>query len=305
MLLRDNLHVRTRLGAALIGLTAILWATDGLFRFPLAAAFNPTVIVFSEHTLILLVLLPFYAVSLLRHPHEAERGPVISPANIGLFALIGAGGSALATVLFTLSFRHLNPSVAILLQKVQPVFVVLIAHGVLGERPARRFYGWAALALLSAIALSVSFSNLSLQGRLQEGAVEALLAAFVWAASTVAGKILLKRCTAMTVTFWRFAFGWLALGIWLLLAGHPGTTSWISPDHWGQLAYMALVPGLLAMVIYYAGLSRTTASIATFVELLYPLSAVCLNAWILHTALTLPEGAAAAVLVFSVFFISR
>ena len=35
-------------------------------------------------------------------------------------AFCGAGGSALATILFTASFHYVNPSVTILLQKLQP-----------------------------------------------------------------------------------------------------------------------------------------------------------------------------------------
>ena len=67
---------------------------------------------------------------------------------------------------------------------------------------------------------------------------------------------------------------------------------------------MGLIPGLLAMTLYYVGLGSTPASTATFVELLFPVAAVILNTFILQTPLTIMQLVAAMLLLFSVTMIS-
>ena len=50
---------------------------------------------------------------------------------------------------------------------------------------------------------------------------------------------------------------------------------------WGDapwLIALALVPGLIALLLYYRGLERTTASTATLAELSFPATALILNA---------------------------
>ena len=61
--------------------------------------------------------------------------------------LIGAGASATATALFTAAFRYGDPTTPLLLQKLQPLFAILGAWILLGERLRPRFWGFAAVAL--------------------------------------------------------------------------------------------------------------------------------------------------------------
>ena len=53
--------------------------------------------------------------------------------------LIGAGASALATLLFTQAFRLGDPITPQVLQKLQPLIAVLLATVILGERLRPRF----------------------------------------------------------------------------------------------------------------------------------------------------------------------
>jgi len=71
-----------------------------------------------------------------------------------------------------------------------------------------------------------------------------------------------------------------------------------------SLLYMSLISGLLSMLIYYRGLVTTSASVATFVELIYPVSAVLLNIWLLHAYLSPLQACAGTVLVFAVLRLS-
>ena len=300
-------RARRALGPMLIGLAAMLWATDALFRFPVTQTIPARFIVLFEHLLALIPLIPV----LLFHPKALAGGPRLprTPRQWAEIALIGAGGSAAATVLFTGSFSFVNPSVAILLQKIQPVLVVWFAFIFLGERPARRFYPWAALALAAAAVLSVPrFQFAGVGAFYSRGAAMALSAAVLWAIATVAGRALVRDLPTLTVTFWRYAFGLLSLLAYDVVAAAAGEVPWhvlADPMMLRSLGYMALFPGLLAMVAYYAGLTVTPASVATFVELLFPVAAVLINTVALHLPLTAIQLGAGAALVVAVARLSR
>jgi drug/metabolite transporter (DMT)-like permease len=290
-------------GPLLIAFAAILWATDSPFRAPLTQKIDPVSIVLFDHLVGLVVL---FAITFFKDRSALLK---LKFTDWLLAILIGAGGSALATFFFTAAFQHLNPSVVILLQKLQPIFVTLVAYGFLKERPEKKFYGWAAVALVAAILLSVPY--LPLKGLLSlslesQGVLYALAAAALWGAATVGGKVLLNRHSPLVVTFWRYAFGVVTLmAITSMSPIHHGV-SWVilSPTVLKSLLYMSLVSGLLSMLIYYRGLVQTPASVATFVELVYPVSAVLLNLWLLHASLSPLQACAGTVLVFAVLRLS-
>jgi drug/metabolite transporter (DMT)-like permease len=61
---------------------------------------------------------------------------------------------------------------------------------------------------------------------------------------------------------------------------------------------------MLALILYYQGMRRTTASKTTFMELLFPVTAVTLNTIFLDSPLLPIQAAAALVLLFSITQIS-
>src|SRR4051812_2171486 len=131
------------LGPGLIAIAALLWATDALFRLPTVNAIDPTLIVFFEHVVGVLILFPWVFLKRRKELFSLDAKAWTAAA------LIGVGGSAFGSVLFTASFRYVNPSVAILLQKVQPLLVIMMAFVFLNERPGKNFFLWAASALVA------------------------------------------------------------------------------------------------------------------------------------------------------------
>ena len=295
-------------GPFLVGLGALLWATDALFRVPAVQRLDPTFLVFAEHAAALAILLPVMLLFFRKNLFSLRRREWLA------LLIIGAAGSGLATLFFTASFRYLNPSVTILLQKFQPLLVVLTAYLFLGERPERNYFLWAPIALLAAITLT--FPDLNFRSLLEgvdprsKGVVLALSAAAIWAISTTLGKAVLRGKGVWVTTFWRYAFGLGALSALLFVEGNSPNSSWLvlrnSPSLSLAVLYMGLVPGLLAILVYYAGLARTAASVATFLELLFPVAAVLLNTLFLKNSALQPlQLVAAAVLLVSVYKVSR
>src|SRR4051794_16553946 len=86
----------------LVALAAALWGTDGLLRLPLVGQLPAATIVFWEHLLIVVVLIPLLpsAVRAFRAATGRERVALL---------VIGAGASAVATALFTQAFTYGDP----------------------------------------------------------------------------------------------------------------------------------------------------------------------------------------------------
>ena len=293
----------TPFGAALVGLAAMLWATDVLFRVPALKELDALLIVLLEHLICVTVLAPWI---LLRRRKEALR---LGAAEWLCAAASGIGASALATVLFTASFRWVDPSVSILLQKLQPVVVVLMAWLFLRERPTRAFFGWAPMALGAGLVLSFPdfrfpFLQSGLVDLRSKGAIYALSAASLWALATVVGRRMLRQVPADVAAFWRFAFGAGALLIIQLGGGGSLPHGGALLEALRPVAYMALGPGLLAMLLYYSGLRRASATTATFMELLVPVAAVALNAIWLDSRLSVVQFVAGGLLLVAVTRIS-
>ena len=100
---------------------------DALIRRPLAHSTEPATIVFGEHVVLVALLLPVIFAAL---PALWRTGPRFVAAGV----VVGAGSSALATILFTQAFVEGDPVTPVVLQKVQPLIAVSLAAALLGER---------------------------------------------------------------------------------------------------------------------------------------------------------------------------
>jgi drug/metabolite transporter (DMT)-like permease len=276
-------------GVAAVAVAAGLWGTDALLRRPLAQSTEPATIVLGEHVVLVLVLLPVIVVAL---PALWRAGPRFVAAAL----VVGAGSSALATILFTEAFVHGDPVTPVVLQKAQPLIAVSLAAVVLGERPRRRF----GLFLLGGLAGTwlMAFPSpldVSLHGRAP--ALYALAAAALWALGTVLGRYLSLRLPFEQVTAVRFAFGLPAALAAALVLGAPLTASLHDEAF---IALLALVTGLVALLLYYYGLQRTTASVASVAELTFPVVAIAVGFLAFDATLTSTQFAGVALTSFVV-----
>jgi drug/metabolite transporter (DMT)-like permease len=215
---------------------------------------------------LVLLLLPVVVGAL---PALWRAGPRFVAAGI----VVGAGSSALATILFTEAFVRGDPVTPVVLQKVQPLVAVSLAAVVLGERPRPRF----GLFLLGGLAGTwlMAFPSpldVSLHGQLP--VLYALAAAALWALGTVLGRYLALRLAFEHVTAVRFAFGLPAALAAVLVLGAPLTAS-VHDEVF--IALLAIVTGLVAVLLYYYGLQRTTASVASVAELAFPVVAIAVG----------------------------
>ena len=284
-----------RTGPWLVALASLLWAIDAPFRKYLTGELSSTTIVFMEHLLISLVVLAWL------WPQLKELKNLKWPQWLALI-FVSLGGSALATIFFTQSFHYLNPSVAILLQKVQPLVAILLAVIVLKEKLSQRFWLWALLAIGGAYV--VTFPDLSVTGLTLSGGslgvVLALLAAFFWGGSTVFGRYLLRTLSFKAMTAVRFLAALVFLFGIQLYYSRVSEISLASGRDWLFVFIIAIVAGFISLFIYYRGLKFTSASVATLAELTFPVAAVVVNWIFLDATLTSMQIVGSAVLLFSI-----
>jgi drug/metabolite transporter, DME family len=185
-------------------------------------------------------------------------------------AVIGAGSSAVATILFTQAFVHGDAVTPLVLQKVQPIIAVVAARIILDERPRPRFALFLVPALVGTWLMGVP-DPLHPTAHGLEPALLALGAATLWALGTVLGRLLSQHLSFQHIVTLRFAFGLPAAAIALLVLGAPAFASG-HDSFW--IAVLALVTGLIAMGLYYYGLQSVPAVAATLAELAFPVTAI-------------------------------
>src|SRR3989344_861877 len=117
----------------LVFLAAILWASDAPFQVRLTKDLSSNFIVLAEHFVDVLIVLPL----LFLNWGELKK---LTLKDWGAVAVIAIGGSALASIAFTQAFHYVNPSVAILLQKLQPFIAIGLAGLILKEQLSKRFW---------------------------------------------------------------------------------------------------------------------------------------------------------------------
>jgi drug/metabolite transporter (DMT)-like permease len=220
-------------------------------------------VVFWEH-LVLTLLTLWWLIPAVRRLRAASLRTQLS------VLVIGAGSSALATVLFTAAFRAGDPITPQVLQKLQPLIAVALAAVILRER-VRATYAWFAIPALVGAWLMAFASPLSVSVSSAQAALLALGAASLWAAGTVLGRAARAELTFADLTSLRFSIGFVTLAITATVTQTPLAIGW---DAAGNIVLLALIPGLLALVLYYRALGHTPASRATLAELAFPLSAV-------------------------------
>ena len=264
-----------RYAVVFVAIAATLWASDAYFRNQLVQHLSATQIVVAEDALVTIFLLPV----LIRSRHELRLLGVRGWTAVGIIA---AGAQALATILFTASFsiaaQHQLFAETFVLQQTQPLIAILLAWIVLGERRRPWFWPAAAVAIVAVYMVVFASDPLSPVSALQNGRLEvgllALGAAVLWASGTVLGRFALGSISFWSVTALRFTLALPVLVIIVLIqSGLGGFGHYRLSDFVPNLLAIALVPGLLALLLYYRALSKTPASMATIAEMAYPVAA--------------------------------
>lgn len=288
-------------GILFVIMASLFWGVDALIRYPLVdRGLNPVTIVFFEHA----VLTVFFSLGLftaIKRMGELRIGDVFS------FIMVGGVGSAIATVAFTESFRYLNPSLSILLQKLQPIIAISLAAVILKEPVDKKFMIWAGICLFGGVLVSapdierfygllVNDYNLVVSDTAVRGYGLVGISVVGWGAATVFGKKLsMSGFEPKSIMAGRFLTGLI-----FLLPFVDWSRRLILPDgmDYVKILIMVLLSGAIAMGLYYQGVKRIPAKTVAIAEMFFPFFAIILNWFYLGKQLSEIQLVGGVILIF-------
>src|SRR3989338_3024683 len=288
------------IGALSVVVAALLWSLDGIFLRPHLASLPSTLVVFLEHSLGFIILLPFLFI------YKSELKNITKKQWLTIFWVALFGG-ALGTTFFTKALfltGFVDISVVILLQKFQPIFAIILSAIILRERFPSKFYIYAFLALIGGY--FVTFKDpllINLGTATTMMIIFSLLAAFSWGSSTTFGKYSLKNINYGLLSALRFGFTVIIMLIPAIK--YFSTLSSVEPNIWRTLIIIVFTSGAVAMYLYYYGLKKIPASLATLCELAWPFSAVIFDYFFNNNILSATQIFGAVLLVVAVTLATR
>lgn len=294
---------REHFGALLVCISATMWGFDGIVLTPRLRGLDVSYVVFILH------LLPLIGMSIIFGKEEISNIKKLSVVDKVYYFLIALFGGVIGTLsivkaLFLVNFNHLT--VVTLLQKLQPIFAIILAKIILKERMGKGFIKWGLLALIGGYILTF---ELKLPQFGNEGvgiaSLYALLAAFSFGSSTVFGKRILNQSSFRTALYTRYLFTTIITAILVLSTGAIHEFTKVTPFQWLIFIIIGLTTGSGAILLYYIGLKYIKANVATICELSFPLSSIIFDYIFNGKLLTPVQTMGAILLLISIFMIGK
>lgn len=289
-------------GAMAICVAATLWGLDGVVLTPRLYSLNIGLVVFIFHALPFL-LMNLFMYKEYKHIRDFTKDDILM---FFLLSLLGGAVGTLAIVkaLFLVNFKALT--IVVLLQKLQPVFAITLAALLLGEKLKRNFLLWSALAITAGYFLTFGFHLPSIETHSNTALAAgfSLLAAFAFGSSTVFSKKVLRKFSFFTATFYRYAFTSIIMLLFVLSTGTLKSIPEITGFQWSIFVIIGITTGSGAIFLYYFGLTRIRAMLATICELCFPVSAILFDYLVNDRILSPLQWISAGVLIFAILKLS-
>ena len=287
----------------MVAFAAALWGMDGIVLTPKLYNLHVWFVVFVLHT-VPFVIMNLFLFKRYKYFKHLSRIELFSLFLVALFG--GAIGTwAIVKALFLVNFKSL--SIVVLLQKLQPVFAIALAHFFLKEPLKKYFLNWASLALVAGYFLTFGwqFPHLENDKNTIFAAFFTILAAFSFGASTVFSKKVLHKLDFITATFFRYAVTSLVTFLIVIATGHLFDFNLMTPNNWLIVGIISVTSGCAAIFIYYYGLKKINAMLATIMELFFPITAILLDYFINNHQLSIIQWISASVMIYSIIQINK
>lgn len=276
-------------GLLAIAVTAALWGTvpiaaSGVYRVSSA---DPLSVGFFRLAFSLPVLLPIVL-------HRTGRAEWRFSSRDAALLLLFSAAMALYQVCYFAAIPRVGVTVAALITLcAAPVLVAFLSTVFLRERPGARVMAAMGGAILGTLLLLGSPQMAGTGSDTAQGVALALGAALSFAVVALSGRAMSGRYRDLQLAAIGMAGGALFL---LPFALSAGLTLHYSPAGWSLLLYLGIVPTALGYLLFFYGLRYATATVASTVNLLEPLTSTVL-AWLLFDERLGPAGLLGAALL--------
>ncbi len=293
----------SRYAALFVIFAASLWGIDGIVLRPSLYTLPVPLVVFLETTIVAVILSPFF----IRRLSELKK---LKLKDWIAFLAVAVFGGAVGTMAITKALFYVgfvNLSIVVLIQKLQPVFAISLAAILLKERLSRTFFSWALLAVAGAYLMIFGFSapNLATGDKTVLASLYALIATVSFAMSTVFSKRALRHVDYKMSTYLRFVLTALVMLLVATLTSDVQKIGEVNTTQWFVFLLIVFATGGPAIFLYYYGLNRISASVATVCELAFPLTAVVLEYFVHDKIMNIPQWIGVSILIYSIIRVSQ
>lgn len=293
---------QTILGVVSVCLAAVMWGFDGVVLTPRLWNLDVSYVVFMLHAL------PFLGMNFFLFK-EYKTLKMLNKSDLLYAFLIALFGGALGTLaivkaLFLVQFKHLT--VVALLQKLQPVFAIVLARILLHERIGRNFLFWSIIAVTGGYFLTFEFQLPSIvnSGNMLPAAFYSVFAAFAFGSATVFGKRILQKVSFKTALFYRYGMTTVIMLCILLINGKFDQLAQTTPTNWTFFVIIGLTTGSGAILLYYYGLRYIKANVSTICEMCFPIASVVFDYAVNGNVLRPVQWISAFIMLFAIYKIS-
>lgn len=291
------------IGAIAVSIASIMWGFDGIVLTPRLFNLNVLFVVFVLH------LIPFLIMNVFLFK-EYKHFRSFSLQDYLIFLLVAffggfVGTAAIVKALFLVNFQDLT--VVVLLQKLQPLFSIVLAALILGEQIRKRFALWAGIAIVASyfLVFGLERPDFKTGSTTLLAAMYALLASFSFGSSTVFSKKILQKYSFRTATFYRYGFTAVIMFFVVLVTGKLNEFQFVTQLNWVYFVIIAITTGSGAIFLYYFGLIRINAMLATMCELFFPISAIFFDYFFNGKILSTVQWIAAITMIFAIIKLNQ
>jgi len=291
------------LGIISITTAAALWGMSGVILVPRLSNLPISFVVFMQYAYPFAIMSLFFYKEM-KNLRKLTKKDLAALIMIALFTGV-VGTFAIVKALFLMDFRHL--SVVVLLQKVQPVFAIILARFLLKEQMSKNFIYWVIFVLIFVYFMSFGLHIPELtNNNLLLACVFAIVAAMCFGSGTVFGRYLSTNLSFITITYFRYAFtSFIMLCYVLLFNDLILNFSSMSDSNWLIFTLILVSSGPLSMFLFYWGLKYVKASMSAICELSLPITAIILDFLVYDNIFSPVQWIGAAGMMYGIFKITR
>jgi drug/metabolite transporter (DMT)-like permease len=208
------------------------------------------------------------------------QGPLSMPErkDVPRIVVLGLLGNVVYQMAFILGLDRTLAGHASLMLALTPVFTAFLSAATGHERPGRRTWTGAALAVAGVGLVTGSALTFHADTRVLTGDLILLAASAAWALYTVGARPIVQKYGSVRTTAWTLWVGTLGL----VAFGIPGLAGqdWdiVGAEAWGGLLFSALLSIGLAYLIWYRGVEKIGNTRTSIYSNLTPLVALATGA---------------------------
>ncbi len=193
------------------------------------------------------------------------------------------------------------------LVSTSPIFMALLGWILLKEKLSWRTISGILLATFGVVLVVTKGDIRSVfYGKFgASGDILILISAPNWALFSVLSRPILKRFSAIKVTFFVLFFGWLLTSVQFLIGHYWMELNQLSTAGWASIAFLGVFCSALAYIFYNDGLKVLPASKVGVFLYLEPLFATIIAAAMLSESIMLASLAGGGLILLGVWFVNR